>query len=56
MVLYRFVQHDPQDGSPFHPNFLGHDDSGLHIFDDRIHSETISWQVTFGNCFYEVYF
>ena len=42
-VFHRFVQHDSQNGSPAHADFFGHNDGGLHVFDNRVHSEYVAW-------------
>ena len=52
--LHRFVEHDAQDGSPFHADFLGHDDGRLHVLDDGVHAERVARQVPVGHRLHQV--
>ena len=42
ITLHCLVQHDAQDGSPFHTYLFGHDDGRLHIFQDGVHTEFVA--------------
>ena len=47
IVFHGFMEHDSQNRGAAHADFFGHDDSRLHILDNGIHLEYISWNGTF---------
>ena len=47
-VFDRFVQHDAQNCGTLHADFFSHNDSCLHILDNRVHAKDISRQIPFG--------
>ena len=48
--------YDAQDGSPFHSDFFRHDDSRLHILDNRIHAECIARDISLSQILDEIAF